>query len=270
MAILDRFSLTGKVAIVTGAGQGIGRAIATAFAEAGANVVLAGMNVKDPEASESQLRGVAADLEKLGVTTLPIVVDMRRPQDVQDMVREAIAAFGKIDILVNNVGGTGLTPSIELSEEAWDAGIEENISTTFLGCRYVGAHMAKRRAGAIVNISSMDGRRPALHRAHYGAGKAGVINLTETVAAELGPFGVRVNGIAPTWVMTEWMRSQWDEDPEKERMAVATIPMGRGARPAEIAALAVFLASDASSYVTGETINITGGALVTGKPEMII
>ena len=139
MAILDRFSLKGKVAIVTGAGQGIGRAIATAFAEAGANVVLAGMNVKDPEASETQLRGVAVDLEKLGVTTLPIVVDMRRPQDVQDMVREAIAAFGKIDILVNNVGGTGLTPSIELSEEAWDAGIEENISTTFLGCRYAGA-----------------------------------------------------------------------------------------------------------------------------------
>jgi len=270
MSILDLFSLKGCVAVVSGPGQGIGRAIATAMAEAGADVVLAGIKIEDRSASDGELAEVAAGLEKLGVRALPVVVDMRDAGEVQAMIQKVTEVFGKIDIMVNNVGGTGLEPSIDLSEETWDLGIEQNLTTTFMGCRFAGAHMAERGSGTIVNISSMDGRLPSLHRAAYGAGKAGVINLTETAAKELGPHGVRVNAIAPTWVLTDRMAQRWEEDPEKKRLAVATIPLGRSARPQEIASLAVFLASGASSYITGHTINITGGALVTGKPEMIV
>ena len=270
MSILDRFSLDGRVAVVSGPGQGIGRAIALAMAEAGADVVLAGINVENPAASEAELAEAVAQIEERGRRALPVTVDMRDAEGVQGLVAKAVEAFGKVDVMVNNVGGTGLEPTLGLSEETWNLGIETNLTTTFMGCRYAGEHMAERGSGAIVNISSMDGRRPALHRAAYGAGKAGVISLTETAAEELGPYGIRVNAIAPTWVLTERMAQRWEEDPSKPALAVPTIPLGRGARPDEVAALAVFLASDASSYITGHTIGITGGALITGTPEMIV
>jgi NAD(P)-dependent dehydrogenase (short-subunit alcohol dehydrogenase family) len=226
------------------------------------------MNMYKPEESENQLQGVASELGKLGARTLCAVTDMRKSADVEALAEKALKAFGKVDILVNNVGGTFSVPFLELSEGGWDAVIRENLKTTFLGCHVVGAHMAQQRSGAIVNIASIDGRGPAPHRAHYGAAKAGVISLTQTLAAELAPSGVRVNAIAPHFVKTAGLAHLLAQDPEKEKRAIASMPLGRLGAPEDVAALALFLASDAASFITGETINLTGGVPVPAGPEM--
>ncbi len=260
MSVLDLFSLKGRTTIVTGAGQGIGRAIATAFAEAGSNVVLTGMNVKDPEASETQLRGVAADLEALGGQTLCVVADMRRRDDAESVLAQAVSAFGAVDGLVNNVGGgTVPTPFLELTPQRWNEGLQQNLKTTYLGCRTVGAHMLERGSGAVVNVADIAGIGPLTWYAHYGAPKAGVISITRTLAAELAPQ-VRFNAIVPYLIRTATVDAVMKADLALEQKALSRTPLGRLGTPEEVAALALFLVSDASSYITGQAIRLTGGA----------
>ena len=262
MGFMDRYYLTGKTAIVTGSGQGIGKATVTAFAEAGANVVLAGMNIFSPEESEEQLNGVARDLEKLGAKTLPIVIDMRNEDEVEAMLEKALSAFGQVDVHVNNVaGGVIEGPFLGVTQQLLEDTIKENFTTAFLGCRIVGAHMAERRSGAIVNFTSLDGRGPTPLVASYAASKAAVVSLTQTVAAELGPYGVRVNAVAPYLTLTENITRGIERNPEAAAEGAAKAMLGRFGRTDEMAALVLFLASDASSYITGQIIHCSGGAL---------
>lgn len=262
MSFMDRYYMKGKTAIVTGSGQGIGRATVTAFAEAGANVVLAGMNIFRPEESEEQLNGVARDLEKLGAKTLPIVVDMRNESEVQAMLDRALSTFGQVDALVNNVaGGVVEGPFLGVTQELLEDTLRENFVTAFLGCRIVGNHMAERRSGAIVNFSSLDGLGPTPLVISYAASKAAVASLTYTSAAELAPYGIRVNCIAPYLILTENVQRSLQQHPELEGPGKAKAMLGRFGRPDEIAALALFLSSDAASYITGQVIHCSGGAL---------
>ena len=204
MNVLDRFSLKGTVAIVTGSGYGIGRATAIALAEAGADLVVAGIDIRDRAKSESQLKGTVEELQKLGREATYVVADASKRSDVEAMLDKALKTFGKVDILVNNAGGprgkpgqAWETPFVDLSDEVWDVAIGNNLLSTALCGSIIGAHMIKRKSGAIVNFSSGDGLGPTPGAAHYAAAKAASCNLTETMAAELGPSGIRVNCIAP-------------------------------------------------------------------------
>ncbi len=260
MGVLDLFKLTGKTAIVTGAGQGIGRGIATGFAEAGANVVLAGINVDHPDQSESQLQEVADGLSSLGVKVLPLATEMRNESDVKTLLARVATEFGKVDIMVNNVGGGTIpTPLLELTPERWRASLQENLKTTFLGCRVIGSHMAATGSGAIVNLAAIAGIGPSPAYAHYAAAKAGVISLTKTFAAELAPE-VRVNAIIPYLIRTQTVDAAMKRNPDLEIEAKGMTPLGRLGTPQEVAALALFLASEGASYVTGQAVRLTGGA----------
>ena len=260
MGVLDLFKLEGKTAIITGAGQGIGRGIATGLAEAGANVVLAGVNVKTPERSEPELRELADELSALGVRALPVVTEMRNEADVAALVERAAGEFGGVDVMVNNVGGGTIpTPLLKLSPEHWRENVRENVNTTFLGCRIAGAHMAERGSGTIVNLAAIAGIGPSPYYAHYAAAKAGVISITRTFAAELAP-AVRVNAIIPYLIRTGTVNAAMQADPALEAEALSMTPLGRLGTPVEVASLALFLASDASSYITGQSVRLTGGA----------
>ena len=200
MTVLDRFSLEGTTAIVTGGGFGIGRATAIALAEAGANLVLAGIDFRNQAESEPQLKDTVAELHKLGAEATYVIADMCIRSDVEAMLDKALKTFGKVDILVNNAGGprgkpdqAWEAPFVDLSDEAWDVAIRNNIMSTALCGSIVGTHMVERKSGAIVNFSSGDGLGPTPGAAHYAASKAAVVNLTETMAVELGPSGIRVN-----------------------------------------------------------------------------
>ena len=263
MAIFERFSMKGRTAFITGAGQGIGRATVTAFAEAGADLVLAGISLYKPKDSEAQLRAAAQEAEKLGVKAIYSVTDMRERDQVQATMDKALSAFGKVDALVNGVGG-GLIegPFLDVPDERWVNTYHENVMTAVLGSKIVGAHMVERGYGAIVNYSSLDGRGPTPLAAHYASSKAAVANLTETAAAELGPLGVRVNCIAPYVVKTENMINFFlNPNPGAEEQVSAMAPLRRLGNPDEMAAVALFLCSDAASYVTGQVIHVSGGAM---------
>ena len=249
---LSIFALTNKVALVTGSGRGIGKGIALGFADVGADVVVAARTADDVES-------VAAEIRAKGGRALAVPTDTRKSDQIQNLVDKAIAEFGRIDILVNNAGGSFGAPFLEISENAWDSVIRENLNSVFLCTRAVVKRMIEQKGGSIINVASLAGQVPYPNWSPYGAAKAAVLNLTQTLAVELGSHNIRVNAILPAYVETEFLRQRHQEDPETRQRRLDMLPIGRFGTPEDAAAVAVFLASDASSFVTGAYILFSGG-----------
>ena len=254
------FSLEGQVAIVTGGGTGIGRSITLEFARAGADVVVASRRL-------SVLEKVGEEVRALGKRSLAVPTDISRKADVDNLVQRVMDEFGVIDILVNNASLTlGYdqppygAPLLELSEEGWDKVINTDLKGYYLCCQAVGKKMVEQKKGNIINISSVAGMRGSARNPAYSIAKAGVIMLTRGLARELASHNIRVNAIAPGLVRTD-MDKRRLSDPELVKQAEARIPLGRIPEPSDIASVALFLASDASRHVTGDTILVDGGSL---------
>jgi len=248
------FSLKDRVAIVTGGGLGLGKAMALGFADFGADIVVAEIN---PEAAAA----TADEVRSKGRKALDIVVDIMDSQQVERMVKQTVDEFGKIDILVNNVGGLKrYQPTLDMDDEEWDYHIDWNLRTAFICSKAVGKVMVDQKTGGcIINMSSMAGVSNRGSQVHYGTAKGALRLLTDGLAKEWAPYGIRVNAMAPANVETPLVARVYAENPELLKRRLKMIPMGRIAQPWEVAAVAIFLASDASSFITGQTIVISGG-----------
>ena len=256
MGILDRFRLDGQVAVVTGAGKGIGRAIAIGLAEAGADVALASR-------TQADLDGVAGEIRKLGRRALPLATDATSGDALEKLATATVAEFGKLTIWVNNAGGIpDATPRYltRTSEDNFDAQIALNLKAVWMGAIVAARHMADG-GGSIVNISSRSAFGAQVKNGPYGAAKAAVNSLTSTLSVELAP-GIRVNAVAPGPIPTEnFDQCMGTDTPEKrERLLQAiAIPLARYGEPEDIAAAVVFMASPAASWVTGQCLYVSGG-----------
>jgi NAD(P)-dependent dehydrogenase (short-subunit alcohol dehydrogenase family) len=250
------FSLEGKTAIVTGGGIGIGKSISIEFARAGADVMLCSRRME-------HLESTAAEIRQWGKRALPLTVDVRDPEQIHTVVQQTLAEFGRIDILVNNHGASFRAPVEKISLNGWNAVVGINLNGVFLFCQAVGQHMIERQQGTIVNIASMAGVRGSQLMSHYGAAKAAVINFTKTLAMEWAPHNIRVNCLAPGPIETEgYLQVLHQTNPNAEevyRNIASHVALGRWGRVEEIAYPSIFLASEASSFMTGTTIYVDGG-----------
>ena len=253
MTNIDR--LDGQVAIVTGGKIGIGKAMALAFAEAGADVVICGRTVED-----GQLEAVADEIRGLGLRALAVQADISRKSDVDNLVQRTMDEFGFIDILVNNAGIMIRGGLLEFDEDDWDRIIDIDLKGSYLCSQAVGKRMVERKKGNIINITSAQAIRPRKQSAAYSIARAGLVTLTRVMAQELGPFNIRVNAIAASIVNTE-MTADILADPEYMKPILATVPLGRISEPGDVVGAALFLVSDAASYITGDTISVDGGRL---------
>ena len=242
----------GKVAVVTGAARGIGRAIAERLASEGADVALCDLQAE-------WLADTAAAVQGLGRKALPLAVDVGDGETVNACITEVVKVFGRVDIMVNNAGITKDTLLVRMSDDDWDAVLRVNLKGTFLFSRAVAKYMMKQRSGAIVNIASVIGLIGNAGQCNYAASKAGVIALTKSTAKELASRGVRVNAIAPGFISSKMTDALSQE--VRDQMMV-NIPMARFGEPGDIAKAVVFLASDEASYVTGQTLSVNGGMVM--------
>jgi len=252
----SRLELNGKVAVVVGGTSGIGLAIAKGLAEAGADVV--------PSARRIDLVDrAAAEIEQLGRRSLRVASDVSDRSSLQQVLDESIKAFGKVDILVNSAGRTKRAPTIDFSEQDWDDIIDTNLTGTLRAAQVFGRHMLERKSGSIINIASLSSFVALYEVAAYSASKAAVASLTKSLAIEWGPLGVRINAIAPGVFRTALNQKLLDET-ERGREFLLRTPMRRFGNVDELAGAAVFLASDAASFVNGEIITVDGGFLASG------
>jgi len=255
--VSERFDITGKVAIVTGAASGIGRAIALDLAEAGANVVVADV------ASEGAEK-VAREIGSAGGKAIAVETDVTDSKEVEQMVQQTIEGFGKIDILINNAGIIGRSSVMDMKEDELDRTFEVNLKGVVLCSQAVARHMIEQRSGKIVNMGSSLSSRASVCNfsgggADYCASKAAVQAFTRALAMELGPYGINVNAIAPGVTNTPMHEGLW------EMAAIYyqnSVPLGRLAEPGDIADVVVFLVTDAARYVTGQTIHVNGGQIM--------
>ncbi len=245
--------LANKVAIVTGAGRGIGKATALTFAREGAKVV-----VNDIDAKAAQQ--VATEIESMGRQVLTIKADVSQSKEVNRMIQSILQKFGRVDILVNNAGIICRGSTENLSEEEWDRVLSVNLKGAFNCCKAVIGGMKKQRAGKIVNISSIAGKMGDIASAPcYGASKAGIACLAKSLARELAPYGINVNAVAPHAIETEMSR-EWSN--KKRKSIISSIPLGRLGQPSDVAEAVVFLASDSAKFITGEVLDVNGGCLM--------
>jgi 3-oxoacyl-[acyl-carrier protein] reductase len=245
--------LKNRVAIVTGAARGIGKAIALTFVREGAKVALVDLD-------RDQLDLLKDEISKNKGEALPLPCDITQSPQVKEMVNQVWEAFGRVDILVNNAGIIRRGTIETITEEDWDRVIEVNLKGTFNCCKAVFGIMKQQGYGKIVNISSIAGKMGDITSAPgYGPSKAGIDALTKTLARQLAPYGINVNGVAPHAIETE-MSAQWSE--ERRREIIASIPLGRLGKPEEVAEAVLFLVSDEASFITGEILDVNGGALM--------
>ncbi len=254
---LSQFSLEGKVALVTGGSRGIGKATAIGFAQAGADVVVASRKLPDLEEVADEVRG-------LGRRSLAVAAHVGRLEQIESLVERVVAEFGRIDILVNNAGTSPVfTPALDLEERAWDAIMNLNLKGLFFLSQAVARVMKEHGGGRIINVASMDGYKPEVNIGAYAVSKAGVIMVTKVMARELAQYNIRVNTIAPGPIHTRLLDAHWVVAPEDKEELLKKVPMERIGEPEEIAGAMIYLASDASSYVTGQTFVVDGGTLIT-------
>jgi NAD(P)-dependent dehydrogenase (short-subunit alcohol dehydrogenase family) len=251
MSVLDAFSLAGRVSVVTGAKRGIGRALATALAEAGSNVVLL---VRDTSGAAQAVE----ELQGLGVTAAAVESDVTQPDDVRRAVEEILARFDRVDVLINNAGACLHRPALDVTQREWHHVMDVNVDGVWNCAQAFGRVMVAQRSGVIINIGSISAlivNRPQWQPA-YNASKAAVHQLTKSLAAEWAPYGVRVNALAPGYIKTEMAPV---DEPQFRRHWIEDAPMQRYAMPAELGPSVVYLASAASGFVTGEVLVIDGG-----------
>jgi 7-alpha-hydroxysteroid dehydrogenase len=246
--ILDRFSLKGKVAIVTGAGRGIGQGIALGLAEAGADIVCTARTA-------DQIEATTASIRETGRRSLAVTCDVRDAEQVGSMVAAAMQEFGHIDVLVNNAGGGLFRSVMGASQRSFESDLRTNLVSVFLCIKAVAPIMQQQKQGSIVNISSRESQMPSLGMGAYGAAKAGVNSLTRTLAWELAPY-VRVNSILPGSVLTP---TNVDFLGSVKDLLVEATPVGRTGKPEDIALAAIYLASPASEWMTGKLLEVDGG-----------
>lgn len=246
-----KLALDGRVAMVTGAGKGLGRAAALSLARAGADVAIASRTQRD-------LDGVAKEIEAIGRRALPVVLDARQSKAVDAAVEHVIAHLGSLDIMVQSVGRSLRKPSLAMEDADWQDLVATNLDATFFACRAAGRHMVAQRRGSIINIASTAGLRGRPTNAPYSAAKAAVINLSRALAVEWAPHNVRVNVLAPGRFLTPLTQDEMS-DPAKYAAFVKQVPLGRIGQPQELDEIIAWLASDASSFVTGSVIVMDGG-----------
>jgi NAD(P)-dependent dehydrogenase (short-subunit alcohol dehydrogenase family) len=252
MSILDRYSLEGRVAVVTGAGRGIGQGIAEDFAKAGAKVILAARRTEE-------IKGVEQRIREVGGTAIAITADVTKSSDLDKLGSTAINEFGKLTDWINNAGGSPLRmPAKELPREEWHKTIALNLTSIYEGCLTAERYMEK---GSIINITSGAGTGPVPGSAHYGAAKAGTNSLTWTFAAEFAP-NIRVNAVAPGAIPTEVMLKAIGKDETQLDSILEewNIPLGRLGTPEDISSACIYLSSDAASWISGEILRVGGGA----------
>jgi NAD(P)-dependent dehydrogenase (short-subunit alcohol dehydrogenase family) len=258
--------LENKTAVVTGAGQGIGKGIALALAREGANVVISDINIK--EATK-----VVREIEELGRKSLAVKTDVTSKKEVDDLIKKTMEKFGSLDIMVSNAGVSSMEYVIDMPEEKWDFNMDVNLKGTFLVTQAAAQQMIKQQNGKIICTASMAGKGGVATQAHYNASKHGVIAYVKSLAQELAPCGITVNSICPGSIKTSMQdrEVQWGAEirgagatPEdlREEMANFT-PLGRIGLPEDIAKVVVFFASDESAFMTGQAINVTGGQVNT-------
>ena len=255
MNVLDRFRLDGKRLLVTGGSRGFGRVIALAAAEAGADIIL---NARDADA----LAKTASEVRERGRQVWTFAADIAEPAVCQDFCKRVLDETGPIDVLVNNVGGRNLDVAIENTDLAtWQRFVDLNLTHCFICTKMIGGAMLARGRGRVINIASISGliANRGIGGRHYETAKAAVIHFTRATAADWAPRGVTVNAICPGLFMTEPNKEWAKKNPEVIKTFVSAVPMGRAGDPEEIGPLAVYLASPASSYVTGATFVIDGG-----------
>jgi len=251
---LEIFSLKGRTAIVTGGSKGLGEAIALSMADAGANLVITGRD-------EASLAKVAAAVTAKGAKCIPMKIDVLKKADIKEMTDKTLAEFGKIDILVNNAGINVVKPLLKITEEDWDRVLDTNLKGYFFCAQAVAPYMIEQKSGCIINNASIFGRTGFMNLSPYIASKGGVVQLTKAMAVEWARFNVRTVCIAPSYIVTEMAKRDIEANPQILEQNLKKIPMRRGGEPREVGDVCVFLASDAASFVTGETIAIDGGWL---------
>ena len=252
---MNMFDLSQKVAIVTGGNQGIGLAISRGLATAGATIVIANRRAAEGEKAAESLR-------KEGLNAVAIPSDVTSKSSVEALVAKVISDFGTIDILVNNAGVMVRKPVEDISEEDWDYVINTNLKGLFFCCQLVGREMIRNKKGRIINISSLRSQKMAANRSVYAVSKAGVSNLTRALAYEWGKHNITVNAIAPGTIITDINRKHFEDHSDELAEIVKSIPRGRAGHPSDCVSAALFLASDASDFVTGQTLFADGGTTI--------
>jgi NAD(P)-dependent dehydrogenase (short-subunit alcohol dehydrogenase family) len=250
-----KFDLSGKVAIVTGGGRGIGRAIALGLANSGASVAVASRTQKEVDA-------VAEEIKRLGGKALAVVTDLTVNEQLENLVHAAVKEFGRIDILVNNAARSFLRSLMDLREDGWDKVFNTNVKAVWLLSRLVARKMMEQKGGRIINITTVGAEKAELGMAAYGCSKAALKMLTRCMAREWAQFGIQVNAVGPGLTKTDFSKPIWS-NPEVAKHVSAAIPMGRLAEAEEIVGSVLFLASDAARFITGHSIYVDGGALTT-------
>ena len=248
-----QFSLEGKTALITGASRGIGRAAALAFARAGSNVILTSRKVED-------LEKVADEISDVGRRALAISAHLGKIDDVRKVAHTAKAAFGRVDILVNNAGTSPVFASfLDSDEKLWDTVMDLNLKGLYFLSQAIARDMKEQRGGCIINVAAVDAFLPEKDNGIYAISKAGVIMVTRVMAHELAAYNIRVNALAPGFIRTKLLDSRFAERPGREEEYLKSVPMGRIGDPEDVVGTMIYLASDASKYVTGHTVVVDGG-----------